>query len=48
MVEIALLDTSDSNRAFLIHELAQLTFRMAVGSDASDAEMHPADGAERP
>ncbi len=48
MVEIALLETTESNRAFLIHELAQLTFRMAVGCDASDEEMRPADGAERP
>lgn len=41
MQEIAFLETTETNRAFLVRQLAQLTFRMAVGSDASDAEMDP-------
>jgi AcrR family transcriptional regulator len=48
MVEIALLETTESNRAFLICQLAQLTFRMAVGCDASDEEMRPPARTERP
>ena len=51
MVEIAFLDTDEDNRAFLVRQLAQLTFRMAVGRDASSEEMAGparAEGAAQP
>jgi AcrR family transcriptional regulator len=42
MLEIAFLDNSEAERALLVRQLAQLTFRMAVGRDASAQEMSSA------
>ena len=39
MLEIAFLDNSEAERALLVRQLAQLTFRMAVGRDASAEEI---------
>jgi AcrR family transcriptional regulator len=41
MREIAFLEAAEAERRFMIRELARLTFRMAVGRDATPAEMGP-------